>query len=140
MFKIIIGIVAAVLLLGAIAIHPSSPTAEANSPPAAVKGDRLDIDSSAQPARKSAARRARRLGSPPCNELKPAKTSRVVFQKGTAMADRKSLRSIGFLLGGIAVAVVLLAGMVMQAHVDGRLSLEAARGQIAADAGPMPAH
>jgi hypothetical protein len=43
MFKIITGAVTAALLIGAAAVHLSFSTVEASSPPAAVKGDRLDI-------------------------------------------------------------------------------------------------
>ena len=43
MFKIITGAAAAALLIGAATIQLGSSTVEASSPPAAVKGDRLDI-------------------------------------------------------------------------------------------------
>lgn len=43
MFKIIAGVATAALLIGATALHLSFSTVEASSPPAAVKGDRLDI-------------------------------------------------------------------------------------------------
>lgn len=48
------------------------------------------------------------------------------------MADTKGLWILGFLLGAITAAVVLLAGAVVHAHVDGRLSLDDAPKQIAA--------
>jgi hypothetical protein len=43
MFKIITGAATAALLIGAATVHLGFSTVEASSPPAAVKGDRLDI-------------------------------------------------------------------------------------------------
>ena len=40
------------------------------------------------------------------------------------MADGKSLRIDGLVLGAFTVAVMLIAGAVVRAHVDGRLSLD----------------
>ncbi len=48
------------------------------------------------------------------------------------MADTKSLWIVGFILGAITAAVVLLAGAVVHAHVDGRLSLDDAPQQVTA--------
>jgi hypothetical protein len=53
------------------------------------------------------------------------------------MADTRSLWFLGFILGAITAAVVLLAGAVVHAHVDGRLSLDNAYEQVAA--APAPA-
>ena len=43
------------------------------------------------------------------------------------MADRRSLGIVGFFFGGVTAAVMLIAGMVVKHHVDGRLSLDSAR-------------
>jgi hypothetical protein len=43
------------------------------------------------------------------------------------MADRRSLGLVGFFLGGVTAAVMLIAVMVVKNHVDGRLSLDSAR-------------
>jgi hypothetical protein len=43
------------------------------------------------------------------------------------MADRRSLGIVGFFLGGVTAAVMLIAVMVVKHHVDGRLSLDGAR-------------
>jgi hypothetical protein len=43
------------------------------------------------------------------------------------MADRRSLGLVGFFLGGVTAAVMLIAVMVVKNHVDGRLSLDGAR-------------
>ena len=40
------------------------------------------------------------------------------------MADHRTLGIIGFMLGGIATAVVLVGFVVVKAHVDGRLTLD----------------
>jgi hypothetical protein len=40
------------------------------------------------------------------------------------MADTKSLWIVGLILGVLTAAVVLLAGAVVHAHVDGRLTLD----------------
>jgi hypothetical protein len=47
------------------------------------------------------------------------------------MADTKSLWIAGLILGALTAAVVLLAGAVVHAHVDGRLSLDGVPRQIA---------
>ena len=47
------------------------------------------------------------------------------------MADRKSLGLIGFILGGITAAVVLVGVLVVQSHIDGRLQLDQARPVVA---------
>lgn len=39
------------------------------------------------------------------------------------MVDKSSLRLLGFLFAGIAVAVTLIAAMVVREHVTGRLQL-----------------
>jgi hypothetical protein len=43
------------------------------------------------------------------------------------MADRTALGILGYGLGGITIAVMLVAAIVVQAHVSGRLSLEGAK-------------
>ena len=43
------------------------------------------------------------------------------------MADRRSLGILGFVLGGVTAAVMLIAVMVVKHHVDGRLTLDGAR-------------
>ena len=44
---------------------------------------------------------------------------------GRAMAaDRKSLGLLGCILGGVTLAVMLVAATTVLAHVDGRLALE----------------
>jgi hypothetical protein len=48
------------------------------------------------------------------------------------MADSKGLGVVGFILGAISAVVMLVAGAVVHAHVDGRLSLDGADHQIAA--------
>jgi hypothetical protein len=50
------------------------------------------------------------------------------------MADRRSLGMLGFLLGGVAAAVMLIAAMVVKHHVDGRVTLDARLPVIAAAA------
>ena len=50
------------------------------------------------------------------------------------MADRRSLGILGFVLGGVTVAVMLIAVMVVKNHVDGRLTLDARMPVIAASA------
>ena len=40
------------------------------------------------------------------------------------MADRKGLGLIGFMLGGVAAGIMVIGMVVVQAHVDGRLSLD----------------
>ena len=48
------------------------------------------------------------------------------------MADRKSLGIIGFILGLITAAVMLVGVAVVRSHVDGRLDLDDARPLISA--------
>jgi hypothetical protein len=40
--------------------------------------------------------------------------------------DRKSLGIIGFILGGVTAGVMTIGMVVVQAHLDGRLSLDVA--------------
>jgi hypothetical protein len=40
------------------------------------------------------------------------------------MADRKSLGIIGFILGGITAAVIGVGVIVVQGHLNGRLTLD----------------
>jgi hypothetical protein len=53
------------------------------------------------------------------------------------MADRRSLGMLGFLLGGVTAAVMLIAAMVVKHHVDGRVTLDARLPAIAAAAQPI---
>ena len=46
------------------------------------------------------------------------------------MADRRSLGMLGFLLGGVTAAVMLIAAMVVKHHVDGRVPLVSHRAQV----------
>ncbi|HMK79462.1 MAG TPA: hypothetical protein VK438_07410 [Xanthobacteraceae bacterium] len=43
------------------------------------------------------------------------------------MADRRSLGILGFVFGGVTVAVMLIAVVVVKNHIDGRLTLDAGR-------------
>ena len=43
------------------------------------------------------------------------------------MADRRGLGIVGFCLGGVTAAVMLIAVMVVRNHVDGRMTMESAR-------------
>ena len=43
------------------------------------------------------------------------------------MADRRSLGILGFVLGGVTAAVMLIAVIVVKQHVDGRVTLDEAR-------------
>jgi hypothetical protein len=52
------------------------------------------------------------------------------------MADRRTLGLLGFLFGGITLAVMLTAAFMVKQHVDGRLSLDGPR-VIAATAAPI---
>ena len=45
------------------------------------------------------------------------------------MADRQGLRLVGFAFGAITAAIILVAGAVVDAHVDGRLTLDGAGNQ-----------
>jgi hypothetical protein len=40
------------------------------------------------------------------------------------MADRKSLGFIGFMFGGITVAVMVMGLFVVRSHVDGRIMFD----------------
>jgi hypothetical protein len=40
------------------------------------------------------------------------------------MANRNSLGIIGFILGGVTACIVAIGVVVVQAHLDGRLSLD----------------
>jgi hypothetical protein len=40
------------------------------------------------------------------------------------MANRKSLGIIGFVLGAVTASIMVVGIMVVQAHLDGRLSLD----------------
>jgi hypothetical protein len=40
------------------------------------------------------------------------------------VADKNSLRNIGFVLGAFAAATMLIATFVVQGHIAGRLNLE----------------
>lgn len=50
------------------------------------------------------------------------------------MADRRSLGIVGLVFGGVTVAVMLIAAMVVKSHVDGRAVDEARLPVIAASA------
>ena len=50
------------------------------------------------------------------------------------MADRKSLGILGFMFGGVTAAVMLIAVMVVKHHIDGRLTLDAAKAPVMASA------
>jgi hypothetical protein len=41
-----------------------------------------------------------------------------------AVADRKGLRIVGFIFGGVTATVVLVAGALVHAGVDGRLTAD----------------
>jgi hypothetical protein len=47
-------------------------------------------------------------------------------------ADRAGLGFLGFILGGVTAAVMLVAATVVIGHVDGRLVLDAPTTQVAA--------
>ena len=49
------------------------------------------------------------------------------------MADRAGLGFVGFILGGITAAVMLVAVTLVIVHMDGRLALDAPPTQIAAN-------
>jgi hypothetical protein len=40
------------------------------------------------------------------------------------MADRKSLGIIGFILGGVTATVICIGVIVVQSHLNGRLTLD----------------
>jgi hypothetical protein len=48
------------------------------------------------------------------------------------MADRRGLGIVGFVLGAITAAVMLAAGAVVHAHLDGRLALDGSDQQVTA--------
>ena len=50
------------------------------------------------------------------------------------MADRKSLGILGFMFGGVTATVMLIAVMVVKNHIDGRLTLDAAKAPVMASA------
>jgi hypothetical protein len=43
--------------------------------------------------------------------------------RAAPIPNSKSLRIVGFIFGAVTAAVVLVAGTLVQAHVDGRLTL-----------------
>ena len=43
------------------------------------------------------------------------------------MADRRSLGILGFVLGSVTAAVMLIAVVVVKHHVDGRMTVDGAR-------------
>jgi hypothetical protein len=49
------------------------------------------------------------------------------------MADRAGLGFLGFIFGGVTAVVILVAVTVVIGHVDGRLVLDTAPTQIAAN-------
>jgi hypothetical protein len=53
------------------------------------------------------------------------------------MADKRGLGVVGFFLGTITAGVMLVAGAVVHAHVDGRLTIDRADQQIAALSSPV---
>jgi hypothetical protein len=48
------------------------------------------------------------------------------------MADRRSLGIVGFVLGGVTAAVMLIAVFVVKQHVDSRAALDAGLPRLAA--------
>jgi hypothetical protein len=52
---------------------------------------------------------------------------------GRAMADRAGLGFLGFILGGVTVAVMLVAATMVIGHIDGRFIIDTAPTQIAAN-------
>jgi hypothetical protein len=64
--------------------------------------------------------------------VSPLKQDIAWLRRGPDMADSKGLGVVGFILGAISAVVMLVAGAVVHAHVDGRLSLDGADHQIAA--------
>jgi len=55
-----------------------------------------------------------------------------LHSRGLAMADRRGLGIVGFVLGAVTAAVMLVAGAVVHAHLDGRLALDGPDQQVAA--------
>jgi hypothetical protein len=49
------------------------------------------------------------------------------------MADRAGLGFLGFILGGVTVAVMLVAATMVIGHIDGRFIIDTAPTQIAAN-------
>ena len=50
------------------------------------------------------------------------------------MADRKSLGMLGLMFCGVTAAVMLIAVLVVKNHIDGRLTLDAAKAPFMASA------
>jgi hypothetical protein len=48
------------------------------------------------------------------------------------MADRRGLGMVGFVLGAVTAMVMLVAGAVVHAHLDGRLAFDGSDQQQAA--------
>ena len=46
------------------------------------------------------------------------------------MADRNGLGKLGYMFGGVTLAVVLMAFTVVVSHVEGRLAMEPAPAQV----------
>jgi len=47
------------------------------------------------------------------------------------MADRRSLGILGFVFGGVTVAVMLIAVVVVKTNIDSRLTLDSGRTPVA---------
>ena len=56
------------------------------------------------------------------------------------MADRAVLGILGIAFGGITLAVMLMAAVVVKGHIDGRLSLDATARQVATASLPATVH
>jgi hypothetical protein len=56
-------------------------------------------------------------------ELVPAKQD-TRTERGTTMADRRSLKFLGFIFATVTLAVMLATGMVVKGYADGAYSLE----------------
>jgi hypothetical protein len=80
----------------------------------------------------------RQIKSKLTQELEPSLTGpRLIERSGLGegiMADRKSLGMLGFMFGGVTAAVMLIAVMVVKNHIDGRLTLDAAKAPVMASA------
>jgi len=48
------------------------------------------------------------------------------FRRGTMMADRGSLKLVGFIFATVTIAVMLTAAMVVKGYADGVYTLEPA--------------
>jgi hypothetical protein len=59
-----------------------------------------------------------------------------------AKADSKGLRTVGFVFVAVTAAIILVAGAVVHAHVDGRSTLDDddASYQASALSSPRPSH